>query len=475
MEHPIYRQLADNLEEKIRTSVIKAGEKLPSIRTLCREHEVSMSTVLEALYHLEGKGLIVSRPRSGYYICPSRTKTVAQPSNSAPGTETNVDKTHQLVSKVFSSFHSASTIMLSVGVPSTELLPTARLNKELIKAIHSLPGSGTQYETVQGNLELRRQIALQSVYWNGHLEADDLIVTAGCMDALCVCMMAVLRPGDSIAMESPVYFGLLQLAQSLGLKVIELPTDATTGVDVEVLKHLAATGAIQACCLNSNFNNPLGSSLPTEKKREITRFLAKHHVPIIEDDLYGDLYFCHHRPFSCKSFDTEGNVLWCGSVSKTLAPGYRVGWVAPGKFKEQVMRQKLFNAVSTATLQQQAVATFFQSGRYEHHLRRLRAVLHTNCLRMTDAIVRHFPAGTRISQPQGGFMLWVELDPSIDTASLFDVLIKQHISIAPGRMFTLQEQYHNCLRVSYGDVWDERHENAVATIGRVLKALANKG
>ncbi|OIP49427.1 MAG: GntR family transcriptional regulator [Fibrobacteres bacterium CG2_30_45_31] len=464
----LYREIAKNIERKIETGVFKAGEKLPSIRTICREQGVSMSTALEAYYSLEGKGLVASYPKSGYYVCQKR-RDIAKPNVSTPGHLQNADATHNLVSKVFSEFDFEKTILFSVGVPSQEYLPLARLNKELHKAILTLPGNGTQYESVQGNPKLRRQLALQSMHWNGNLTEEDLVITSGCMDAIGLCLMAVLKPGDSIAIESPVYFGLLQLAKGLGLNVIELSTDAQTGIDVDALKRLAKSGKIKACCLISNFNNPLGSSIPSESKKEIVEWMAKYNVVIIEDDLYGDLYFESRRPLCCKTFDVSGNVLWCGSVSKTLAPGYRVGWVAPGKYKEQILQQKLINSVSAVTLQQEAVATFFESGRYENHLRKLRNTLCTNSLKMIDSIVRHFPEDTRLSTPKGGFMIWVELNKNCNTSKLFDILMEQHISIAPGRMFTLQNQYQNCMRLSFGLVWNKKIEDAIAVIGKELK------
>jgi DNA-binding transcriptional MocR family regulator len=466
-----YRQIAGNIEKLIENGVFRSGSKLPSVRVVCREQGVSLSTVLEAYYYLEGKGLILSRPKSGYYVSNLKTNRIAKPGASMPVNVLNADETHNLVGKVFSTFQAASDVVFSVGVPSVEFLPVARLNKELARAVRSLPGSGTQYESVQGNERLRRQIALQSIHWNGNLSADDIIITSGCMDAVSLCLMAVTRSGDSIAIESPVYFGLLQLAQALGLNVIELPTDAQTGINLTALKKLAAGGRIKACCLTSNFNNPLGSTIPAKNKKEITEFLTDHQVAIIEDDIYGDLYFGSSRPLSCKSFDTAGNVLWCGSISKTLAPGYRIGWVAPGKFKEQVLRQKLFSSISSVTLQQEVVATFFETGRYENHLRKLRYTLHTNHLKMIDTIARYFPAGTRVSRPQGGFMLWIELPRQFDTSELYDVFLKRHIRIAPGRMFTLQNQYHNCMRLSFGMVWNEKVEQAVAEMGEIMKAM----
>lgn len=465
----LYLQIAGNIEQKIEKRVLKAGEKLPSVRTICREHGVSMSTALEAYYHLEGKGLIMSRPRSGYFVSRHGRNGLAGPSRSLPVIVENKDETNQLVGKVYANFRTDESVRFSLGVPAQEFLPVARLQKELSKAILRLPGHGTQYESVQGNEKLRRQLAMQTLHWKGDVAPDDFIITSGCMEAICLSLMSVTKPGDTIATESPVYFGLLQLAHGLGLNVVELPTDARTGIDVAALKSLAASGKIKACCLISNFNNPLGSCIPDESKKEITRFLARHGVIIIEDDLYGELFYGSQRPLTCKTFDTDGNVMWCGSISKTLAPGFRVGWVAPGRFKDHVMRQKLFNSISTTSIPQEAVATFFESGRYESHLRKLRGTLHANSLKMVDAITHHFPESTRISNPAGGFVTWIELDPAVNTSLLYDKLIAQGISIAPGRMFTLRNQYYNCMRLSYGLVWNEKTEQAIGTIGKAIR------
>lgn len=465
----IYKEIAHNIAEKIESGVLKAGEKLPSIRTICREWGVSPGTSLEAYYYLEGKGMIVSRPRSGYFVHVSRKPQIAVPTMTNPGQQIDSDLTNQLVSKVYSNLHSDTEVLFSVGVPAPEFLPLAKLSKELTKAIRDLPGNGTRYELVQGNEKLRRQIALQSMHWNGHLMPEDIVITSGCMEAVSLCLMAVTRPGDSIATESPVYFGLLQVAQGLGLRVIELPTHPLTGIDPKALEKVAKAGSIAACCIIGNYNNPLGSCIPDENKKEITEFLARYQVALIEDDLYGDLFFGNRRPLSCKSFDKSGNVLWCGSISKTLAPGYRVGWVAPGKFKDKIVRQKLYNSVSSPTIMQEAIANFFESGRYENHLRKLRDTLHKNSLRLYNSLIDHLPEGTRISQPQGGFMLWVQLPEEYDTALWYDRLLEQGIRIAPGRMFTLQNQYNSCMRLSFGLLWTEKVENAVQKMGEMLK------
>jgi DNA-binding transcriptional MocR family regulator len=284
-------------------------------------------------------------------------------------------------------------------------------------------------------------------------------------------MMALCQRGDWIGVESPVYFGILQLAESMGLKIIELPTHAKTGIEMDDFKKMLTAKNVKLILLVSNFNNPLGCCMPDEHKKEAVRLISKYGVPMIEDDLYGDIYFGSSRPKSCKTFDEEGLVLWCGSVSKTLAPGYRVGWVAPGKYYDEIKNLKLFQSISSATLTQEAVANFFETGRYESHLRKLRHTLHTNCLQYIRAIGEYFPKGTKVSRPQGGLFLWVEMNKKINAVDLYEKAVRNQISIAPGSMFTLQNQFKNCMRLSYALPWNEKLESSLKLLGKLVAEI----
>jgi DNA-binding transcriptional MocR family regulator len=355
-------------------------------------------------------------------------------------------------------------------VPDNALLPIAKLNKALVAAMRNLPAGGTSYDDVQGNQKLRKNIARWSFTWGSGLEADDIVTTAGAMSAISYCLMAITKAGDSIAVESPVYFATLQLAKSLGLKVIELPTNPVTGIEPGALKKVLPR--IKACILVSNFSNPTGACIPEENKKAIVQMLIAANVPLIEDDLYGDVYFGSSRPKPCKAFDEVGMVLWCGSVSKTLAPGYRVGWVAPGRFREKIIRIKLLHSISSTTLTQEVIADFLENARYENHLRRLRSTLYANSLRFIRAISEYFPEGTRVTQPTGGFVLWAEMDKTVDTALLYELAIQDKISIAPGRMFTLQNQFNNCMRLSYGLNWNDQLDKKLQHLGQLVKSLS---
>lgn len=467
----LYLRIARSIQQQIDDEVLKIGDRLPSIRMVCREHGVSMSTASQAYLELESKSLIESRPQSGYYVCYSPKKQPASPDISQPVNRLAELNPRDIVDKVFRNIGNKDVTLFSLSVPADELLPIAKLNKGVVQAIRNMSGSGTGYEPIQGNEKLRRDIARWSFNWGGNLSDKDIVTTAGCMSAISFCMMTLAQRGDTIAVESPVYFGILRLAESLGLRVLELPTHPRTGIEIDALKKALATGKIKLCLLVSNFNNPMGSCMPDEHKKAVVALLERYHVPLIEDDLYGDVYFGDSRPKCCKTYDESGLVLWCGSVSKTLAPGYRVGWVAPGRFSQDVIRMKQVHSISNTTLMQEVIAGFLENGRYENHLRKLRHTLHTNCLQYIRAIADYFPPGTKVSRPQGGFVLWVELDKKIDTMQLYERAIRQNISIAPGRMFTLQHQYDNCMRLSYGLQWNEQLDDTLKTLGKIIRGM----
>lgn len=466
-----YLRVAEMIERQILGQTIKIGDKLPSVRLLSKEHGISVSTILQAYLHLESKGLIEPRPQSGYYVCfnPSRFPQKIGKSDPAPAVRTKNVET--IIGEVYDDFNMPGITRFSLSVPAPEILPLAKLNKAMMQALRDLPANGTQYEQIQGNDTLRRQVARWSMHWGGRLQPEDLVTTSGCMNAIAYCLMAITKPGDTIAVESPVYFGTLRFAQSIGLKVLELPTDPDTGVDPDDLKKALEQHDIKAVFFVTNFSNPLGYCMPDEQKEAVVKLLSKYGTPLVEDDLYGDVYFGTSRPKSCKSFDEEGNVLWCSSISKTLAPGYRVGWVAPGKYLEKVKRLKLYHSITTATAQQAAIGSFLATGRYEYHLRKLRQTLHANSLQFTRAIGEYFPGGIKLSNPKGGFILWLELDKKIDTYALYQEAIQQKISIAPGTMFTLQEKYQNCMRISYGMQWTPEVDRALKKLGDLVKGM----
>jgi len=465
----LYTEIANGIASQIRSGVLKSGDKLPSVRTVCQEHQISMNTAKRVFLELESQSLIESKPQSGYFVSKLLSVKLPLPEISRPSLIANNVEPDELISKVYENIGKKDMTIFSIGIPSGDLLPQAKLKKEIINATRALKEGGTEFEELQGNLKLRRMVAMRSLIWGGNFSEHDLVTTNGGMNALSFCLMALGKPGDTVAIESPCYPGILQLANGLGLKVLELPTHPITGIEIGALKK--AIPKINLCLLIPNFNAPLGSLMSDENKKEVVKLLSHHNIPLIEDDVYGDLYFGSNRPKCCKSFDKEGNVLYCSSISKTLAPGYRVGWIAPGKYKDKILKMKLLHATSSITLVNEAVANFLKSGKYEKHLQQLRKTLQNNYQNYAQTIAEYFPEGTRTSRPQGGLSLWVEFDKNVKTKELYDLAIKQNISIAPGRMFTLQEQFDHCMRLCIGLPWTENTESSLIKVGKLARLL----
>lgn len=463
-----YIEVAERIERLIEKKALKVGDKLLSVRALSKEQGISLSTAFQSYYLLESKGLIEARPQSGYYVKYAHDHILDLPKVSNPIDDAVPVSVDEMISSVYHDLNNDKLIHFSLGVPSIDLMPAAKLNKAVMQAIRDSKTSCLGYEHIQGNLDLRRQIARQCFNWGGTPGEEEIVVTAGCVEALSLCIQAVTKPGDTVAIESPTYFAIFQLMEAHGLNVVEIPTDPVAGIDIEYLEQAIPKFNIKACLFVSNFNNPLGSCIPDDRKKQLVSMLAKKEIPLIEDDIYGELYFGKTRPLTCKSFDKKGLVLLCSSFSKSLAPGHRIGWTLPGRFKEEVIKLKRMHTVATNTLSQSAIAHFLANGRYELHLRHLRKALHTQSLRYVQAICDYFPEDARMTRPQGGFVLWIELNKKVDTYKLHKRALKQNIGIAPGAIFSSQARFGNCFRLSYGEPWSERIEQGIRTLGKLV-------
>lgn len=465
----LYLEVADRIETLISKKSFKVGDKLLSVRALSKEQGISLSTAFQAYYHLESKGLIEARPQSGYYVKFSGDHGLELPTCCKPCDEVVPVSLDDIISSVYKDLRSPSLIHFSISSPDYSLLPTAKLNKAVAQALRENPDSCLNYEDFQGNEKLRQQIAKLSFNWGGTLSENDVVVTNGCMEAISLCLKAVTQSGDAVAIESPTYYGIFQVIESLGLRVVEVPSRADTGINLEHLETAIKRFDIKACLFVCNFNNPQGSLVPDENKKQLVEMLSKKNIPLIEDDIYGELYFGKTRPKTCKTFDEKGIVLQCGSFSKSLAPGYRIGWAIPGKYKNRVVALKRMNNISTNTLLQEALAIFLQKGRYELHLRHLRKALHTQSLRYSQAISDYFPPETKVTRPQGAFSLWIELNEKVDTYKLHKQALKHNIGIAPGHIFSTQGQFQNYFRMSYGLPWGERIDKGIKILGELIR------
>lgn len=432
-----YEVLAERLAERIRAGGLPPGERLPSVRALSRKERVSISTALHAYELLERRGLVRSRPQSGYYVDYDTAAYFPPPEVSRPPLRPAYVDVGETIIDLLAIARSGEYAPFAAAVPADELLPVRRLNKIMADLCRRADNPGLRYELPPGNAELRRQLGRLSFDRGEKLGADDFIITTGCMEALNLALRAVARPGAVIAIESPAYYGILLTIASLGMKALEIPTHPSEGVRLEELEKILKRRRIDACLFSPNFNNPLGSLLSEDSKEYLARILQKYDTPLIEDDIYGDLHFDEERPRTVKSFDRKGQVLLCASFSKTLVPGYRVGYIAPGhRWQRDVEKLKFMNTVATNSPGQVVLAEYLRGGSYERHLRKLRRSFREQVATALALIRESFPEGTRISPPRGGFVLWIELPEGSDSHLLYNTALAHDIAILPGLAFS---------------------------------------
>ena len=470
-----YEALASEISASIQTGVLQPGDRLPSVRQASASRGVSPSTVFQAYYLLEAQGLVRARERSGYYVAPGvRQFPPELDMASKPPDEAVTLNVSELVFEVLQSTMARDVVPLGSAFPSPLLYPLARLGKLMASSMQKLDPWSTVDDLTPGYVGLRRQIALRYLAGGLHVHADEIVITNGALEALNLCLESVTRPGDSVLIESPTFYAALQALERLGLNAIEVPTHPREGIELASLEHCLAQHKPKACWLMTNFQNPLGSLMPDSKKKVLVELLTRYQVPLIEDDVYGELYFGDKRPMPAKAFDTEGLVMHCSSFSKCLAPGWRIGWAAPGRFARQVARQKLITSLATSAPAQAALAAYLEKGGYDKHLRRLRHALQVQQAQFAQALGQHFPPGTRATRPAGGYFLWVDLPDQVNALEIHRQALSLGISVAPGPIFSAKQGFANCLRLNYGHVWDERAERAVATLGQLVRAQTNR-
>jgi DNA-binding transcriptional MocR family regulator len=430
-----------------------------------------METVLHTLRILEDRGLIEARPRSGFYI-KFRTQ-LPEPLRQPLRLESSPVEVSKLRYQAFSVGNSKDVIPLSTAVPSPEILPTAKLGRIISAITRSAKSEIVGYAEPAGHHKLRTQLARRSGDSGCLMKPEDFIVTNGAAEAISLALRTVCPPNSAVLVESPTYYGILEMIENLGLRVVELPTDPRTGISPDDIEHaIQSIPKIGACLLVTNYSNPLGCTMSVDKKKKLVSILAKHQIPLIEDDIYGDL--CppgDRRPVTAKAFDTKGLVLLCSSISKTLAPGLRVGWIAPGRFQDQILRLKTNQTLACPTITQLAIAEFLEHGSYDAHLRKIRTFFAGQLRIFSSAVSQFFPAGIRVSRPQGGFVLWIEFNGKLDTTALAAHALNRHrIAVAPGCIFSANgKNFRNCLRLSCGFPWSARIEQAIKTIGLLAK------
>jgi len=463
-----YENIAAQIVHLIKTGTLRPGGGIPSVRQLSDQEQVSISTVTQAYYLLEAQGWIEARPQSGFYVCETLPIALPEPEISLPTPDPTTVSVWDLTMMIINDPFNPNLIQMGAAYPNPELTAMHKLNRILASIARKIDIKSSLYEAVEGNESLRVQIARRAINTGCHLSPDDIIITAGCSEAVSLSLRAICKPGDTVAIESPICFDQLQCLETLGLKALEIPTHPRNGISLQALRFAIQQTPIQAVMVISNFNNPLGSYIPEVNKKALVDLLAEYEIPLIEINLLGELYFGDLHPKVCKKYDQTGNVLLCSSFSKDLCPAYRIGWVVPGKYKAKLKQLKYASNLSTSTLPQLAIAEFLSSGSYDVHLRRVRRIYARNIAALSQAVNRHFPEGTRMTRPAGGFVGWIQLPEVVDSLVLYKQSIKAGIAITPGYIFSTTDQYRNFIRLNAAN-WNDNSERVIQHLGELIK------
>jgi DNA-binding transcriptional MocR family regulator len=462
-----WQTVAQELERMIRSGSLRIGDRLPSVRVLCRTRGMSPATILRAYSSLELAGLIESKPRSGYYVSASRKPPV--PRSSIPKPSSTRVTVSDLVFDTLEASRNREVVPLGSAFPSPILFPWKSLARYLGSSARRMDPWATVGSLPPGSLELRRQISRRYLRMGMTVDVKEIIITAGALEALNLALQAVTRSGDTIAIESPTFYGCLQAAERLGLHVVEIPTHPEEGLDLGALSKAISKYSVRACWCMTTLQHPTGATMHDDKKRELVRLLGSHGIPLLEDDAYAELQFASTPALPSKAFDKGGLVLHCGSFSKCLAPGYRLGWVAAGRFAEDLARRKIESSLSTSLPIQLGVAQMLRFGGYDSHLLRFRRILANQQAVVLESMHRHFPPGYRVAVPTGGYFLWVECAASVDSLDVHRLALQSGITIGPGPMFSARRQYRNFVRLNCGHPWSPEMDRAIKRLGQLLR------
>ncbi|KAF1370760.1 MAG: PLP-dependent aminotransferase family protein [Yokenella regensburgei] len=463
-----YQHLANLLAERIEQGLYRHGEKLPSVRALSQEHGVSISTVQQAYQTLETLQLITPQPRSGYFVAPRKAQPPV-PAMSRP-VQRPVEVTQwEQVLTLLDARNDKQVTAFGGGSPDVTQPSLKPLWREMSRIVQHNPSDILSYDELPGRRELREQIARLALDGGTVVTADDIVVTHGCHAALSIALFSVCKPGDIVAVESPSFYGTMQLLRGFNIKAIEIPTDPQTGISIEALELALEQWPIKGVILVPNCNNPLGFIMPDERKRAILSLAQRHDIAIFEDDIYGELANDYPRPRTIKSWDIDGRVLLCSSFTKTLAPGLRVGWIAPGRYLDRVLHMKYATSGTNVPTTQLAVASFIREGHYHRHVRRMRQIYQSNMETYTCWVRQYFPCGICVTRPQGGFLLWIELPEHVDMVCVANQLCRLKIQIAPGSLFSASGKYRNCVRLNCALPPTEHHREVVKQLGEAIQ------
>ncbi|NHC03147.1 PLP-dependent aminotransferase family protein [Acinetobacter sp. 187] len=458
-----YQSLAQHIAQKIYRSELKIGQRLSSLRQFAEQHQVSLNTAKSCYELLEAQGLIYVKPKAGYFVQSQAQPlhSIAQPQHLDFDAIAKQVSNLELQIEIHEASISSDLIHLGSIQLSPNLIPIDALRRSIQRALkHSKP-EDFLYSDRQGHSKLREALSAHWAEDGIFIAKEEIYITNGCMPALSTVIQNLTEVDDSIIIPTPNYNGQLQLLATLKRKILEIPAHAD-GFDIDRLEQAMRDSDAKVCLLTANFQNPLGFCLSYADKEKIAQLAAQYQCYVIEDDIYAECAYSLKRPLPIQYWDRKGYVIYCGSVSKSLSPSYRIGWFClPSRLKH--LRAKILTQNSAVnTPLQLGLADLIYSRAYREHLNQLKPKLMRQVEQYRQFIMQAF-AGVeiRINQPQGGYALWLQLPQQIDSLKMYRYAQQHSINIVPGLVFGEDQRYNNCIRLNAGHQLSDEIERAI--------------
>ncbi len=440
-----YKDIADRIISDIQNEKLASGQRMPSLRQLTKQLGVSMTTALNSYRTLEDLGWLVSYPKSGFYV-----SAFSSNENLPELPQFKSRKMPVSISNRADSYDDKNHISGPFGISQIcpDNIPLSEIKAHIRQTVQRGDALLHTYPNPKGSISLRDALATHFSNNGFPLSAKELCVSSGCMDAIRMAVLATTEVGDAIGISSPCFNGLLKLLASMSRKVVEIPC-TPEGLDLDQIEQRLKSKEISAGLFSSSFMNPHGLSLSIEQKQRLASLANKYRTPIIEDDVYGELGHESLYPLPVKHWDTNGYLIWCSSISKTLSSGLRIGWCAPGRYLDKCIDICASERLGHNELIQSSVASFINAGQYQSHIQRIRKISLSNANAYRTLLLENLPQGSAVSSPKGGLVLWIQT-PNLDQDKFKQLIEDANIDIRFGSQFTTKKLYRECFRLNYG-------------------------
>lgn len=474
----LYERIAAHFEQAIAQQTLGVGARMPSVRDIRRQHHVSHSTALQVLRVLESRGLIEARPRVGYFVSDTALQMPAarepQQLGPFPMQDHRFEGIGERAAEYLNKARLKGPLKVDLGsaMPAPELFDAKLLNQLAVALLREQPqilvhGPSAPFT----HPDFQASMARYALGFGVRLAPMDIAATFGNSEAVNLALDALTQPGDMVAIESPTFYGILQAIEAKKLQALEIPSSPHTGMSIEALELALRTHPnLKAVVVVPHLQMPQGATMPDSHKKRLVALCREYRVALIEDDIYREFVESDEVLKPCKAWDTDGSVIYCSSLSKSYAPGLRLGWMNAGRWQERVQMIKFARSRNLPVWPQLLGARTVGSPSYMRHLVRLRQQLRVQRQAAAQAVARYFPIGTRLSLPAGGLSIWLELPEQISSSRLYDEALAVGIRVAPGDMFSNTGHYDHFLRLSCGMPFTEAVDEAYRSLGRMMHA-----